>query len=605
MPPLGLPLGNADFEFVRKERVLYVDKTGFVREVLDARARVLVFARPPGFGKSSNLSMLACFLGRRAEDFAPLFEGLVASRDEVCLAHFQRHPVVHVRLAGVGAPDEDDALWALGQEVRRLYEAEARLLEEGALAPRDEARFRQILAGEADEGTLCAALFDLSRMLFEAHGERVVLLVDDYDAPLRHGATRRSSARAARLVRRLLAKGLRENPWLFKAVLTGVLCVHPDELFAGLCDLEVRSMARPERATWFGFSRDEAEALLRAADLPERIPGMRALFEGLRFGGAPVYEPRALIDFMARGDGRFGATHASFGRGSEGDLLGALLTSHGDRFHAEIEDLVAGRRVTKPIAESVGPFELDERPEALFSVLAMAGYVRAEPTGEHAEGFPLHALSISTRATRAHFRRAYRISLERRLSRAFGVSTPGHPGFGLLYEEVGHALLEGDAERLARVIEVFLGSFSSHDFPKGTPEKLYQIVVEMLALYLVPRFESKSNLEAGLGRCDVQILPTVRGDPGVAIEIKVLDTPRKSEPSKAEIESALAAAFQQIDDRRYDQPLQERGADPIHLFAIVFQGKRAWVEARRRAPTKPWSTRINRDIGPDVITKTK
>jgi hypothetical protein len=568
MQRLDVPIGVSDFRNLRQCGKYYIDKTGFIREVLEAAPQVLLFPRPRRFGKSLNLSMLRYFLERSEENLAPLFEGLAVMRDHsaICRQHFQRYPVIYVRFKDVWAPDKVGALGALRQEVRRLYDAHRYLLTEGSLAQDEEARFWQLLRGEGDEGTLCSALLDLSRMLHRFHTEGVVILVDEYDSPLHSSYVHSSFAETVSLFRQFLSAGLKDNPYMFKGVLTGVLRVAKESIFSGLNNLAVYSVLRPEFATWFGFTEDEVEALVKAAGVPERLPKLRAWYEGYLFGGQAIYNPWSLLSFVNQEDVRF---RRYWAMSNADDILEELMARWGGQFHGDFSRLLRNKAIKKPIEENIALRELKEHPEAVWSIMAMAGYLRAEPIDEDEDGTQICKLSFPNREVKGTYRRVVRQWMEAGLG--------GKPGL----DELEYSLMAGNAARLTVLLEDFLLKLSSHDRAPKEPEALYHAFVMGLLLHLEGRFEVRSNRESGHGRYDVMVLPKRAGQPGVVLEFKVLDVRGPETPDEEKVAEALEAALQQMQERDYAHELRERGAVPIQEIAMVFHGKRVWVRVQR------------------------
>jgi hypothetical protein len=571
MQRLNVPIGVSDFKTLRESNRYYIDKTGFIREVLESAPQVLLFPRPRRFGKSLNLSMLRYFLERSWEDRTPLFEGLAVMRDEMCRKHFQRYPVIHARLADLWDPKGKGPLATLRVEVRQIYKAHRYLLAEGILERDESARFQQILRGRADEATLCSALLDLSQFLHRLYRQRVVILVDEYDAPLNTSYQQHTYTETVRLIRQFLTSGLKDNPHLFKGVLTGVLRVAKESIFSGLNNLSMYSILRPEFATWFGFTEEEAQALLQAAEIPELLDQARAWYQGYLFGGHSIYNPWSLLQFVDQKDSRL---RSYWAKSSTEDIPAELAVQWGILYHDDFKRLVRNKTIKKPIEERVALRELHEHPEAVWSIMAMAGYLRAEPTEKNHRGAPLCKLSFPNREVMETFPDIFKQWMT--------------TGLGVRWlVELELSLIEGNDKRVVDLLEDLLLMPSYHDLDSKKPEAHYHAFVTALISLLYGRFDIRSNRESGYGRYDVMMLPKRAGQPGVVLEIKALKTRNSAAPGEVHVERALEAALSQIREGFYTYELRERGANPIREVAMVFHGKRLWVRSRLGSQEKP------------------
>ncbi|MDC3954377.1 AAA family ATPase [Polyangium jinanense] len=575
MRPLDVPIGVSDFRALREGGRYYVDKTELICDVLRAPPQVLLFPRPRRFGKSLNLSMLKYFLERSPEDRRPLFEGLAVMRDSDALAHFQQYPVIYTRLGTVWARDREEARQTLREEARRIYEAHSYLLTEDALTPHERARFLEIFERRADEALLCSALEDLSRYLHRYHRKRVVILVDEYDAPLHLSQMHRSFVDTVELIRKFLHSGIKDNPHLFKGVLTGILRVSNESIFSGLNNVVTYSILCSECATSFGFTEEETTKILRDAGTYDQIEQVRQWYQGYLFGGQSIFNPWSVLNFVRQKDVRFLDYWA---RESPNDISEELIVRWFSECYEDFEKLLREEAIEKPIQDHIALRDATNHQETVWSILAMAGYLRAEVIAQREEdqdGEPLCKLSFPNREVKGRFTRIFKRWMDAGIS--------GNRGL----DQLALSLFEGNAERLAIVLEGFLIRFSNHDRALKDIEAHYHIFLMTLLLPLEERsFEVRSNRESGHGRYDVMLTPKRPGLPGVVMEFKVLPARGSKLPSKEKVEATLETALLQIETLAYAQELYERGAKPIHEIAVVFSGKRAWVRSRRAPPRR-------------------
>ena len=253
-PPLLLPLGMSDFRKLRQPGVLYIDKTDFVTQVLAAPREVVLVPRPRRFGKTVNLSTVRCFVEKSKEDRSALFEGLSVWGSAAAREHYQRYPVIWLSFKDIKARTFDEAFKAIRREICRAYEEHTYLLDAGALRSQQASRFSEILNAEGPEDLYAESLRELSRHLARYHGERVFILIDEYDTPIHAIDKGKEEERLLDFFRVFLSGGLKDNSHLARGVLTGILRVAKESLFSGLNNLVVYSLIRPECATCFGFT---------------------------------------------------------------------------------------------------------------------------------------------------------------------------------------------------------------------------------------------------------------------------------------------------------------------------------------------------------------
>jgi len=557
-PKLRLPLGQSDFRALREQGLAYVDKTAFIAEVIEASAQVLLLTRPRRFGKTLNLSMLRCFLEAGSHDAAGLFAGLAIERSEVAREHLQRYPVLFLTLKDVKEPTWEGYLARMAGVLANLYREHAYLLDGAALASYDRDAFLAILSRTAPPDQSVDALRELSRLLELHHRQRVVILIDEYDTPLHAAYHGHYYDQAVGHLRNLLSGGLKDNPHLFKGVLTGILRVAKESIFSGLNNLAVYSILRPEYASAFGFTEDEVEALAQRVGPPIPIEQIRMWYDGYRFGGQTLYNPWSVLSFLDSADREFRPYWIST---SSNDLVRELLSAGPYGLRAELEELLRGGSVDEPIDEHVALRDIETNPDAVWSFLLFSGYLRARLLYTDARGRQRAHLELPNREVGI----ALSAMVESWMSAQVGGSAE--------VEALLRGLLQGDARTvehyLSRMLKV---SLSYHDTGGAEPERVIHGFIVGLLVGLGPEYEVRSNRESGYGRYDVMVLPRSSGRPGVVLELKTVDGDAGETPA-----NALASALAQIQAREYATELRERGASPIFELAAVFDGKRAWV----------------------------
>jgi hypothetical protein len=560
--PLRLPIGIDDFRELRELGLTYVDKSHLLCELIDlAGTKVLLLPRPRRFGKSLNLSMLRCFLEKRAEDFSHLFEGLrVFQAEDGYRSHFQRYPVIHMTFKDVKFETFDRCWEAIQKKIQELYQEHLYLLAGSGLSEWQARDYRAVLDGTATYTLYTSALADLSGHLHRHHGQKVVILLDEYDAPIHAGYAHGYAPQALELFRALLTGGLKDNPHLFKAVLTGVLRIAKESIFSGLNNLAVYSLLRAELGDCFGFTEAEVVALLEQAGRQERLEVVRSWYNGYDFGGTVIYNPWSVLNYLAQEESEPQPYWIST---SSNDLIKELLQSRAQSMDPVFLSLLSGGGVERVLDESVALESLAQSDDALYSLLVFSGYLKAEKRSRGPMERPAHYLSIPNREVREVYTGTFRAWMQARMT--------GHGG------DVGRlkrALLGGDADLLEEQLQAFAANLLSyHDAGAADPEQLYHGFIVGLLAVLEPTHQVRSNRESGLGRPDVLIRPAKPGGPGVVLELKV------AKPSRKTPEQALKEGLEQIRQNDYGAELRAAGASPVHAFAVAFDGKRVWVRS--------------------------
>lgn len=561
-PPSSRPrlsIGVSDFRTLRKEGLHYVDKSDFIAGVLDSLAQVLLFPRPRRFGKTMNLSTLRCFVEKTDEDLRPAFTGLAIEQRPEAWAHFQRYPAIGMTFKDVKAPTFDLALSALRQVIRAAYREHRYLLESGTLDEQERESFLQILGGKGDEALYWGSLLELSRLLHRHHGEKVVILIDEYDTPIHAGFGAGYYDRIIVFFRNFLSGGLKDNPNLWKGVLTGILRIARESIFSGLNNLTVYSVLRPAFAASFGFTPEEVSHLARDTGCEASLPEMERWYNGYRFGDVVVYNPWSVLNFLASEDRVLRPYWVASG---SLDIVREILLSRAADPEGELETLLRGKSITKLIDENVALRDLPPGADVVWGFLLFTGYLTATRVRQKG-GLVQVRLKIPNREVRAAYRTVFRAWLSQGLGDARRV------------QELVDAVLAGDTEVCERLLEgLLLRSLSLHDTGRGPgePERVYHAFVLGLLVSVGARYRVWSNREAGHGRCDVMIMRKGEGQPGAVLELKVVDKRRGETPAKA-----MRAALRQVREKQYSAELKEAGAGMVREIGVVFDGKRVRV----------------------------
>ena len=555
------PLGISDFRLLRQQGLTYVDKTAALADILRNPAQVLLFPRPRRFGKTLLMSTLQAFVERGDEDREPLFGDLAIWNDPAARQHLARYPIVFMTFKDVKLTTWEECLESLGGIIARAFDAHRDV--RAALGGIDAGTFDAVLERRASPVRLMESLGFLSELLHRHHGERVVLLIDEYDTPIHAGYVHGYYDRAIEFFRNFLSGGLKDNAHLFKGVLTGILRVAKESVFSGLNNLRVFSLLHPAFGSAFGFTEPEVADLLARAGVADRSEEVQRWYNGYVFGRTVVYNPWSVLSFLA--DAPLGLGPQPYWLStSSNDLIRDMLVRHAARMQPQLEALLAGQRVVRPIDENVAFQELAYDADAIWSLLVLSGYLKAE---EHAPASALGPASYALSIPNVEVRQVYASTFQQWMKVRL------REGGGDL-ERLTRALLAGDAGTFQDQLQAFATNvLSYHDTALPAPEKLYHGFILGLLTVLEPHHLVRSNRESGQGRPDVQVRPAVPGNPGVLLELKV------ARPGNTTLDEALAQGLAQIAQRGYAAELRAAGAQPIHALAVAFDGKTVRVQA--------------------------
>ncbi|MCP4593036.1 MAG: AAA family ATPase, partial [bacterium] len=356
------PIGYSDFRELRENGRLYVDKSGLISDIVQDPAQVILFPRPRRFGKTLNLSLVRYFFERRQQDLSPLFEDLEVWGDGDARQHFQRYPTIFVTFKDVAARDFHGTLEGVREVVRQTYESHRYLLDAGSLTSEQADRYRLHLRAEASEVVLCGALRDLAELLVSHHGERVLVLIDEYDTPIQQGHDQ-----VVTLFRNLFSALLKDNANVYRGILTGIFRIARESLFSGLNNLAVRSLLDSAYSKSFGFTEDEVAWVIKGTTQTVLDDELRAWYDGYCFGGEVIYNPWSVLCYAETGK-----LQAHWASTSSNELIRKLILGRGLTLASQIEILLRGGTIDKSIDENVVLRDLDHKTDGLWRFLTFS-----------------------------------------------------------------------------------------------------------------------------------------------------------------------------------------------------------------------------------------
>lgn len=574
-----LPIGISDFKDVVSGDYYYIDKTLFIKEVLDKGSKILLIPRPRRFGKTLNLSMMRYFYSCCPEkvsldagghypvnkndlaknSYAQLFTHLnIAQTGEEYTNKMGKHPVIFFSFRGIKETTFKNCLAQMKQLIIDEYLKHDYLLNSPLIKPTEKKFFQNIIDGKGSIIDYGNSLEKLLHFLSRYYEERVVILIDEYDAPIHAGFTYKYYDAIVNFMRNFLGGGLKDtDEYLEKSVITGILRIAKESIFSGLNNPGVYTLTSNQFNDKFGFTETEIEMLLTDFNLLHRYEEIKKWYNGYMFGDQTIYNPWSIINFIEDIDHEILPYWINT---SNNELINMLLSHGGKELKEELEQLIQGESIEKVIDENIVMKEITERDDLLWSFLLFCGYLKfTAKRMDESSGTMYYTLSIPNLEVRITYLNIVKHYFSAKIKNS-------------RLESMLKALIEGDVLLFEEILQDVVATvFSYHDFNRE-PERVYHALVAGLLVWISETHEIKSNRESGYGRYDIMIFPKNRALLGYVIEFKAVHKRRKET-----VATATTAALKQIEDNKYELELLERGIHHIKKLAVVFNGKKVSV----------------------------
>ena len=559
-------IGNQSFESIREKDNFYVDKTLFIREWWDSDDAVTLITRPRRFGKTLNMNMLECFFSNKYKDRGDLFEGLEIWRDEKYRELQGTYPVIFLSFASIKQVRYDETVIKIKDELIRIYNEYDYIMKSGIYNANEKMQYQSVCVGMSDT-VAQEALKNLSNYLSRYYGKKVIILLDEYDTPMQEAYVNGYWEELVGFTRSLFNSTFKTNPYLERAIMTGITRVSKESIFSDLNNLKVITVTSDEYSRCFGFTEDEVFAALEEQGLSSEKEKVKLWYDGFTFGESrDIYNPWSIINFL---DEKKYKTY--WADSSSNGLVNELIRTGSAEIKKTMETLMAGGIVEKNIDEQIVFEQLKTNKDAVWSLLLASGYLRVEAF--RTEG-RLNKKIYSLKLTNYEVEQMFGTMIER----WFG-------GADVPYNEFISAMISGDLESMNeymnRVTRGVISYFDTGKTPSDEePERFYHGLVLGLMVDQVDNYILNSNRESGYGRYDIMLEPIDKTNaryPGIVIEFKVIN-PRKENT----LEETVASALEQIEKKNYDAELIKRGVkeENIHHYGFAFKGKEVLIDGR-------------------------
>ena len=557
-----IPIGVEFYKQMIDDGYYYVDKTLLIRDLLDQKSIVTLFTRPRRFGKTLDQTMLRTFFEKEilpdgtVTDNSKYFDGKkVMAAGKEYIKHLGQYPVIFLSLKSAKQPTFEMAYGSLIDEIRKEYDRHSYILESPGITEKVKKRYNSVLNMETDKITYAKSIAFLSECLEKYHRQKVIILLDEYDVPLENAYFNGFYDEMVSFIRSLFESALKTNESLKMAVVTGCLRVSKESIFTGLNNLKVVSILDGGYAEYFGFTQKEVESFLEAYGLADRAGEVKEWYDGYLFGHVEVYNPWSVINYVS--DTVYGNTEFPkpyWSNTSSNSIVRELVENADDKTKSELEMLIAGGTIEKPVHEDITYEDIYKSQDNLWNFLFFAGYLKTvEKT------FSGRQIYLSMTIPNEEIVYVY----ENQVRDWFNNKIKA-VDFSGLYA----AIINCDIQAFEACLREQLRK--SISFMDSAENFYHGFLLGLLGG--LQGYETSSNRESGEGRYDIVLKPYDERQPAIILELKRVWR-------FTEMESMAMEALQQIEDKHYDAGLVDEGYLVIKKYGICFCKKSCRVVA--------------------------
>ena len=569
-----ISIGNQSFESMRERDNFYVDKTSFIKEWWENEDIVTLITRPRRFGKTLNMNMLECFFSNKYKDRGDLFEGLDIWKEEKYRKLQGTYPLIFLSFADVKKDNFKDTKNDIISIINEAYKQHSYLIGSNILTDAEKGIFDKFenyskntdVNKEISTEIVCRAIKDLASMLYRTFGKKVIILLDEYDTPMQEAYVNGYWKELVAFTRSLFNATFKTNPYLERAIMTGITRVSKESIFSDLNNLVVVTTTSNQYETAFGFTEEEVFNALDEQGLSEKKQEVKSWYDGFTFGDSrDIYNPWSIINYL-----KYKKFTTYWADSSSNGLINNLIQKGSPYIKTMLETLIRGEKINVIIDEQIVFSELHYSEDAVWRLMLASGYLKvisSEELNLVRESENEYELAITNREILFMFRKM--------ILRWF---TPAK----METNEFIKALINGDVESMNaymnKVTLKTISYFDSGNSPSDEePERFFHGLVLGLMVDQTENYIITSNRESGYGRYDIMLEPIDKSNenlPCIVIEFKVIN-PKKEKT----LEETVEAALNQIEDKGYDAELVKRGVkkENIHHYGFAFKGKNVLI----------------------------
>ena len=563
-----ISIGNEHFSSIREKNNFYIDKTAFIKEWWENEDIATLITRPRRFGKTLNMSMLECFFSNKYKDREDLFKGLDIWKDEKYRELQGTYPVIFFSFADIKQNTYDETIKKIKKIIFDLYQKYDFLSEWEGLTEKEKTALKNI---DCDMSDIVAqgAIKDLSGYLSRYYEKKVIILLDEYDTPMQEAYVNGYWEELVAFTRSFFNATFKTNPYLERAMMTGITRVSKESIFSDLNNLVVVTTTSNIYETAFGFTEKEVFNALDEQKLSGKKQEVKLWYDGFTFGGKKdIYNPWSIINYL-----KFKKFTTYWADSSSNGLINNLIQKGSPYIKMMIETLISGKKINVIIDEQIVFSELDYSEDAVWSLMLASGYLKVISSQELdliRESESEYELALTNREILFMFRKM--------ILRWFSPAKRET-------NEFVKALIDGDVESMnAYMNKVTLKTISYFDTGNSPsdeePERFFHGFVLGLIVDQTENYIINSNRESGYGRYDIMLESVDKSSekfPGIVIEFNVINSKKEKT-----LEETVAAALKQIEDKNYDAELIKRGVNPenIRHYGFAFRGKEVLIGGR-------------------------
>ena len=550
----GIGIGESDFKGLRIRNNYYIDKTMYIKDIIDNESRVLLVTRPRRFGKTLNMSMLRYYFDIKQKDSKELFKGLkILEQEDKYTSKLGAYPVIYLTLKDAGLMNYEMMIMQLKTIMMELFYEHRELLD-GEIAEGERVIFNKILSASATDVDLLNSLKMLSKLMNQYYKKSVILLIDEYDVPLQNAYVEGYYDEAVKFFKTFFGTTFKDNPYLEKTVLTGVSRVAKESIFSGANNFDVYTVLDNEFADDFGITEEEMDKIIKDFNIQEEKEEIKKWYDGYKIGEVEeIYNPWSIINYLNKK-----VLMPYWVNTSSNDLI-KLVLKNSSTIKEKIERLLKDEEIEVPINLETVIVGIENNENNIWGLMLGTGYLKV-----------VQVVDLNKRLYRVKFPN-YEIKylFEEIIDDWFRDKVIGNDLESILKDLVTLNMKEFEKKFEVLVKEMF----SYMDVGENTAENFYHAFVLGMLVGLKDSYYVNSNRESGFGRYDILLEPKDKDGNSFIMEFKVLE-----DREEKTIEDTIKNAKKQIEEKGYESNLRERGFRNITKMVYAFKGKEVKIE---------------------------
>ena len=551
----GIGIGESDFKMLRLNRNYFIDKSLYIKDIIDNKSKVILVTRPRRFGKTLNMSMLRYYFDVKGKENKELFNGLkIMRQDEYYTSKLGYYPVIYLTLKDAGLMNYEYMIMQMKTIMMDMFYEHRYILEKEDIPEGEKNMFKRILNAESTDIDLINSLKILSKMLYIYYNKPVILLIDEYDVPLQNAYVEGYYDDAIKFLKSFYSLAIKDNMYLEKAVLTGVSRIAKESLFSGMNNFDVFTIMDNEFADDFGITTEEMEKVIKDFNVEKDKEEIKRWYDGYKIGKVEgIYNPWSILKYLKEKE-----LKPYWVNTSSNDLI-KLTLEKSTTIKEQIERLLKDEEIEVKINLETIIVGIEEREENIWGLMIQTGYLKVE------EVVDLIGKRYKVKIPNYEIKSLF----EEIIDDWFDNKVVGNDLRSILKDLVTLNLEEFEEKFKILVKEMF----SYFDVGENVAENFYHAFVLGMLVGLKDTYYVNSNRESGFGRYDIMLEPKDKNGNSFIMEFKVY-----KEEKEQTIEETLENAKKQIEEKGYEENLKERGFKNITKMVYAFRGKEVKME---------------------------